>query len=487
MGLAARAGDAIGPLASIGGHRSMSRFDLRDVSERLTKSRSVESVIFEFLRSLRAMRSDWHATLAFYEVSQDALVDVYELDQNQLVRRNIIIPVERLPHNLVRKVFHSTMPIQQSGRETVFSAGGASAHYSPTPSEAGELVALTPLPDWESCLCMPLAYQDDLIAMLVIVSAKKNAFAGKALGEVIPLKSIATVALAQNLYRTNRKPTPGREAPAEPVAQAPPPPAPPPRQQQQPAADVNRLSRQSAELDLENRDRTAQIEALLGQIETLDRSSSSYKEELERVKLAVFEMEQSSESAVEVLTETYQQLQNTQWTLEELQTTVATMKEVFQLLSEEVSRDFLPEVMVEWFCAHQEVARCSLLVPDETGSTLQVAAHRGIDPSVAGRVRVRVGQGVAGWVAAHRKPLYVRVSGDAKSLARSPDSTYNSDSFIVVPLIHDGRMHGVLSLSNRTDGQGFTQADLDRTMLAASAFAVAFGGQQLARQAAAWA
>jgi len=48
-------------------------------------------------------------------------------------------------------------------------------------------------------------------------------------------------------------------------------------------------------------------------------------------------------------------------------------------------------------------------------------------------------------------------------------------------------MHGVLSLSNRTDGQGFTQADLDRTMLAASAFAVAFGGQQLARQAAAWA
>ncbi|HET9325296.1 MAG TPA: GAF domain-containing protein [Candidatus Eisenbacteria bacterium] len=452
----------------------MSRFDLRDVSERLTKSRSVESVISEFLRSLHSMRSDWYSTLAFYEVSQDALVDVYELDQNRLVRRNIVVPVESLPHTLVRKVFHSTMPIQQNGRETVFSPGGATAHYTPSRSEASDLMALTVLTEWESCICMPLAYQDDLIAILVISSAKKNAFAGKALGELIPLKSIATVALAQNLYRTHRKPPQPREAAPEPIAGP-------------PSSEVDERSQQSAQLDRESQDRTAQIEALLGQIETLDRSSSSYKEELERVKVAVSAMEESSESAVEILTETYQQLQTTQWTLEELQATVDTMKEVFQLLSEEVSRDFLPEVMVEWFCAHQEVARCSLLVPDEAGSTLQVAAHRGIDPSVAGRVRVRVGQGVAGWVAAHRKPLYVRVSEDAKSLGRSPDGTYNSDSFIVVPLVHNGQMHGVLSLSNRTDGQGFTQGDLDRTMLAASAFAVAFGGQQLARQAATWA
>jgi putative methionine-R-sulfoxide reductase with GAF domain len=371
---------------------------------------------------------------------------------------------------LVKKVFQSTAPIQQNGRETMFSPGGSTAYYAPTRSEASDLMPLTVITEWESCVCLPLAYQDDLIAMLVIVSPKKNAFAGKALGEVIPLKSIATVALAQNLYRTARKPVP------------PPEPEPPPERR----GEVERHP-PSAQLDQENRDRSAQIEALLGQIETLDRSSSSYKEELERVKLAVNEMEQSSESAVESLTEAYQKLQTTQWTVEELTGTVNTLKEVFQLLAEEVSQDFLPEVIVEWFCAHQYVARCSLLVPDEAGTTLQVASHRGIDPAVAGRVRVRVGQGVAGWVAAHRKPLYVRVSDDAKTISRSPDSTYNSDSFVVVPLVHNGRLHGVLSLSNRVDGQGFTQADLDRAMLVASAFAVAFGGQQVARQAAAWA
>ncbi len=449
----------------------MSRFDLRDVSERLTKSRSVESVISEFLRSLHAMRTDWHATLAFYEVSQDALVDVYELDQNRLMRRNIVVPVERLPHALVRKVFHSTAPILQNGRETMVSSGGAT-HYNPTREEAPELLALTVLTEWESCVCLPLAYQDDLIAMLVIVSAKKNAFAGRALAEVIPLKSIATVALAQNLYRSARKPA-AIEAAPEPPAEV--------------GREMDHLRQQSAELDRENRDRSAEIEALLGRIETLDRSSTSYKGELERVKVAVNAMEESSENAVEVLTETYQQLQSTQWTMEELERTLGAIKNVFQLLAEEVSQDYLPEVIVEWFCAHHEVARCSLLVPDEAGATLQVASHRGIDPAVAGRVRVRLGQGVAGWVAAHRKPLYVRVSGDAQSISRSPDGTYNSDSFVVVPMVHNGRLYGVLNLSNRLDGQGFTQADLDRAMLVASAFAVAFGGQQLARQAAAWA
>jgi signal transduction protein with GAF and PtsI domain len=160
---------------------------------------------------------------------------------------------------------------------------------------------------------------------------------------------------------------------------------------------------------------------------------------------------------------------------------------VFQLLAGEHSQDFLPEVVVEWFCANLEIGRCSFLALDATGSTLGIVAQRGIDPAIAGRVRVRLGQGVAGWVASHRKPLFVRVREDAQTIRRSGDGTYNSDSFIVVPLVHNGRLHGVLNLSNRLDAEGFTEADLDRAMLAASAFAVTLGGQQAGRQSAAWA
>ena len=471
----------------------MSRYNLRDVSERLTRSRSIESVISEFLRALEAMRSDWRPSLAFYEVSQDALVDVYELDQQRLMRRNIVVPVDQLPHRLVRRIFQTTTLVAENERASLYSPKDTSATYMADDQDAGELMPLTALADWQSCLCLPLGYQDDLIAMLVITSGKKNAFAGKAMGEIVPIKSVATVALAQHLYRTTR-PRPEPPPPAQPatppaapraVAPAAPPAAPAaPIEMQQ---EVEQLTAQSARLDEENRDRAAQIEALMEQIAQLDRNSSTYKDELERVKQAVSSMEEDAAVATEYLEEAFHQLQTTQWTLEDIERTVAILHDVFQLLAASHNPAELPETIVEWFADRFGLERCSLMVPDAGRETLEVAAQVGIDPEIAARIRVRVGQGVAGWVAAHRKPLYVRVREDAKTLQRSPDNTYNSDSFIVVPLAHNGQLHGVLSLSNRIDHEGFSQVDLDRAMLAASAFAVSFGNQQNVRRAAAWA
>jgi len=306
----------------------MSRFDLRDVSERLTKSRTVESVISEFLRSLEAMRSDWRASLAFYEVSQDALVDVYEVDQGRLVRRNIVVPLERLPHRLVKSIFHTTMPVSQ-GRDGAFS-NTSSTHYVADIRDASELMPLTVLGEWQSCVCLPLGYQDDLIAMLVLVSAKKNSFGGKALGEVIPLKSIATVALAQNLYRSARH----RPAPE-------PPPPPKDEAAEQLRREMEALAQQSQKLDEEGRSRNAQIEELMGQIETLDRNSSGYKAELERVKMTVSALEQDSETAIEYLADAFQRLQTTTWTLEELERTLAAIRDVFRVLAEEHSQELI--------------------------------------------------------------------------------------------------------------------------------------------------
>ena len=472
----------------------MSRYNLRDVSERLTHSHNIESVISEFLRTLEKVRSDWRPSLAFYEVSQDALVDVYELDDARLVRRNIVVPVDQLPHRLVRRIFQTRTPVAENERMTVYSSPDHSSVYEADERDASQLLPLSVLTEWLSCVCIPLGHQDDLIAMLVITSAKKAAFAGKALGEIVPIKSVATVALAQHLYRPPRT-----LAPEAPEAAAIPPPTPPaPATPVAPAREVSaesaemqkeveQMSANSARLGEENRDRTAQIEALMRQIEQLDRNSNTYKDELENVKAALATMEQDAEVATEYLAEAFDQLQATQWTLDEIEGTMAILHEVFDALATAHDVSTLPEAIVEWYTERFGVERCSLMVPDARGETLEVVAQRGIDPHVAARVRVRIGQGVGGWVAAHRKPLYVRVREDAASLPRSPDPTYNSDSFIVVPLTHNGQLHAVLSLSNRLDGQGFGQVDLDRAMLAASAFAVTFGNHQTAQRAAAWA
>ena len=84
------------------GEHAVSKFDLRDISDRLTASRSTEAVVFEFLGYLQSQRGDWKASLAFYEVSRDSLVAVYERHASRLVRKDLSVPVDRLPPRLVR-------------------------------------------------------------------------------------------------------------------------------------------------------------------------------------------------------------------------------------------------------------------------------------------------------------------------------------------------------------------------------------------------
>src|SRR5438874_12504445 len=99
----------------------MSKFDLRDISDRLAKSRDTEAVVFEFLGYLQAVRSDWRASLAFYEVSSDSLVNTYERQWNRLVRRDVQLPVSQLPARLVRKFFHPSAFFNHSDRRTLLS------------------------------------------------------------------------------------------------------------------------------------------------------------------------------------------------------------------------------------------------------------------------------------------------------------------------------------------------------------------------------
>jgi len=183
----------------------MSKFDLRDISDRLARSKDTEAVVFEFLGYLQAVRPDWRAALAFYEVSHDALVNTYERQGSRLVRRDITIPVSQLPARLVRKFFHPSAFFNHSDRRSLISQLFTGApYYEPDPAEAASLRTVTPLPNWQSCVCLPLADQEDMLALVVLASEKQSAFGGRVVGDLIPVKSMAALALSQHLYRSTR-------------------------------------------------------------------------------------------------------------------------------------------------------------------------------------------------------------------------------------------------------------------------------------------
>lgn len=447
---------------------AVSKFDLRDISDRLTRSRDTEALVFEFLGYLQSVRPDTRASLAFYEVSRDALVNLYERHGNRLSRRDLTLPVDELPARLVRKFFHPSAFFNHADRRALFShLFGGSPSYVPDPLEMTALAPLTSSRNWQSCVCLPLADREDVIAMLTLVSEKRNAFGSREVGELIPVKSIASLALSQHLFRSARE----RDAAPAPL------PA--------PAAEFQQRLQRLQELESDNASKERQVEALALELRQLDRNSSASRQELDRAKLALSALEEQSSAATAQLSEAYAQLDASRSRMVELQRTVAFLRDASQMLGEEHDPARFPQVMADWFCEHFGLGRCSLMLYDPEHETLRIGAQRGIDPELAARVRVRLGQGIAGWVAHNRKPLLVRAREEGE-VRHSDRDAYNSDSFICAPLVYNNRLIGVLNLSNKPAGEPFDQADLDRAMIAGTLVAGAIGSQEVQRRVAEW-
>jgi transcriptional regulator with GAF, ATPase, and Fis domain len=451
----------------------MSKFDLRDISQRLASSRDTEAVVFEFLGYLQDVRPDWRASLSFYEISRDALVNVYFRQGAQLVRRDVTIPVEQLPPRLVRKFFHPNAFFNGSDRRSLLSTlFRSSPSYELDPLETSAIQPLASGTGWVSCICLPLTDQEDLLALLVLVSDRKGAFGGRALDDVVPLKNMAALALAQHLYRNARRQGGAVEDRGATAAAA------------EFQEKIRRLNAETSDLAAQNRAKADQLESLTKELETLDRDSGQYKEELGRVKSQLYALEEQSSAAEEHLREAQSQVTDAMSKVSELQRTVGFMKEVFQVLGQEYDGEEFSRTLVTWFCEHFGVDRCTLMVHDEARSMLQIGAYRGLDAGVAQGVRVRVGQGVAGWVAMHRKPLLMRVKTDEAPVQHTRKDVYNSDSFISVPMVYNNRLFGVLNLSNKRGGVEFDDVDLDRATLAGSVLAMILGSRDLMRRAA---
>jgi signal transduction protein with GAF and PtsI domain len=76
----------------------------------------------------------------------------------------------------------------------------------------------------------------------------------------------------------------------------------------------------------------------------------------------------------------------------------------------------------------------------------------------------------------------MRRTGDATPVRPTGVDSYNSDSFVSVPLIHRNRLLGVLNLSNKRNGQPFDETDLDRAMMASAVLSLAMSQREAAQR-----
>ena len=135
------------------------------------------------------------------------------------------------------------------------------------------------------------------------------------------------------------------------------------------------------------------------------------------------------------------------------------------------------------------MARIQELIPSEAWSMLMVDEERqeltfelalGEKGKDVAAHRVKMGEGVAGWVAQSGKPTMVNdTSKDPRFATRFDSQThFQTRSILAAPLVSRGRTIGVVEIINRAGG-GFTQQDLDLLLALVEPCAIAIENAML--------
>ncbi|MBI9093006.1 MAG: GAF domain-containing protein [Desulfobacterium sp.] len=123
--------------------------------------------------------------------------------------------------------------------------------------------------------------------------------------------------------------------------------------------------------------------------------------------------------------------------------------------------DLLLDNILELIDLHLHIDLCSLMVLDPRTNALCIKKAVGMDDVDISGIRVPVGEGIAGYVAAGTRPLLIRdISTDPHLVRRETrKNPYTTNSLLSVPLVAEGRVIGVINVNNRKDGLSFTEED----------------------------
>jgi GAF domain-containing protein len=104
----------------------------------------------------------------------------------------------------------------------------------------------------------------------------------------------------------------------------------------------------------------------------------------------------------------------------------------------------------------------SVMLLDPESAELRIRVAVGIEPELWTKIRVPMGDGIAGRVAEEARPLRLRGKADRQTF-NIVRERLDIESALSVPLIHDERVLGVLNLHHATHPDAFSEEDLDFT------------------------
>jgi len=136
--------------------------------------------------------------------------------------------------------------------------------------------------------------------------------------------------------------------------------------------------------------------------------------------------------------------------------------DVAKALTSSLNLDSVLQTIMEKMAAYFQPDTWSLLMVDEEKQELYFAIAVGDAAEALKGVRLKVGEGIAGWVARHGEPLIVPdVMSDPRFAKRVDEMTkWETESIICIPLQSKQRVLGVIQLIN-VDMKGFGDQEIE--------------------------
>lgn len=212
----------------------------------------------------------------------------------------------------------------------------------------------------------------------------------------------------------------------------------------------------------------------------LSQAVARSEEEARRAARKVAVLEQQLGGAIGHLEQAHIELHRRSAELRQTTRTLTLLENLVTLATSTRDARALVDGLLSLVGEDMQAQRVSLMLRAPEPDQLYLAAARGIAPHVVEGQRVRIGQGVAGKVAAARTPLLVEDVDRATSHPLLRDEYFTTGSFISFPLVHHDEVLGVVNLTNRARSGVFTEADVERVRLLAGVIALVAAEARLA-------
>ena len=144
--------------------------------------------------------------------------------------------------------------------------------------------------------------------------------------------------------------------------------------------------------------------------------------------------------------------------------------------------------LVRLVAQHLKARRVSVLVSGPDSDTMTLVASVGIPEEEGTTFSLRVGEGIAGRVAASQSPLLVQDIDKTDLKAMRTGGKYSTSSFMITPLTvsypirYQRRRLGVINVSDKHSGEPFNEQDLEFLSTLASQMAVAIENARLVKE-----